>query len=244
MRSTMQDSPLTIGSIRQHGTTVHRDSEVVTATPDGSVDVVRRARRAGRPPGERAALPRASPATSGWRRSSGTTPSTSRRTSPSRPWAPCSTRSTSGCSPSSSSTSPTTPRTRSSSSTTRWSAAGQAARQLETVKHVLVVRTRRGVGRPGLAARAGKEVTLYDDLLAEQSEEFDWPEVDERDAAAMCYTSGTTGNPKGVVYSHRSAWLHSQAVCTAAVAGSTSTTGSCRSCRCSTPTPGVWPTPR
>ena len=37
------------------------------------------------------------------------------------------------------------------------------------------------------------------------AEDFDWPEVDERDAAAMCYTSGTTGNPKGVVYSHRSA---------------------------------------
>jgi fatty-acyl-CoA synthase len=42
--------------------------------------------------------------------------------------------------------------------------------------------------------------------------------VDELDAAAMCYTSGTTGNPKGVVYSHRSAWLHSQAVCTGGVA--------------------------
>ena len=39
------------------------------------------------------------------------------------------------------------------------------------------------------------------------------PSVDERDAAALCYTSGTTGNPKGVVYSHRSIWLHSMQVC-------------------------------
>ena len=44
---------------------------------------------------------------------------------------------------------------------------------------------------------------------------FDWVEVDEHDAAAMCYTSGTTGNPKGVVYSHRSIYLHSMQVCMA-----------------------------
>src|SRR5262249_2828697 len=51
------------------------------------------------------------------------------------------------------------------------------------------------------------------DLLAAASPTFDWPEVDERSAAAMCYTSGTTGNPKGVVYSHRSTYLHSIAPC-------------------------------
>ncbi len=67
----------------------------------------------------------------------------------------------------------------------------------------------------------GKEVHLYEDLLAAQGEEFDWPELDERDAAAMCYTSGTTGNPKGVVYSHRSSYLHSMAVGLGIVGGLT-----------------------
>ena len=53
----------------------------------------------------------------------------------------------------------------------------------------------------------------YADLLADQPDEFDWPAVDENAAAAMCYTSGTTGDPKGVVYTHRSIWLHSMQVC-------------------------------
>ena len=51
----------------------------------------------------------------------------------------------------------------------------------------------------------------YDELLGDQAAGFNWPDLDERAAAAMCYTSGTTGNPKGVVYSHRSTWLHSLA---------------------------------
>ena len=48
----------------------------------------------------------------------------------------------------------------------------------------------------------------YEDLLARQPTEYDWPELEERSAAALCYTSGTTGNPKGVLYSHRSTLLH------------------------------------
>src|SRR5664279_4179535 len=45
--------------------------------------------------------------------------------------------------------------------------------------------------------------------MAAEEPGYDWPTFDERQAAAMCYTSGTTGNPKGVAYSHRSAFLHS-----------------------------------
>lgn len=53
----------------------------------------------------------------------------------------------------------------------------------------------------------------YEDLIAEESEEFEWPEFDERTAAGLCYTSGTTGNPKGVMYSHRSTVLHAISAC-------------------------------
>lgn len=55
------------------------------------------------------------------------------------------------------------------------------------------------------------ETLDYDALLDAEEPGFEYPELDERAAAAMCYTSGTTGNPKGVAYSHRSTWLHSQA---------------------------------
>ena len=58
-----------------------------------------------------------------------------------------------------------------------------------------------------------KNPICYEELLAGQSERFDWPELDENEAASLCYTSGTTGNPKGVLYSHRSTLLHAMAEC-------------------------------
>ena len=65
------------------------------------------------------------------------------------------------------------------------------------------------------------ETLSYERLLAAEEPGFEWPELDERSAAAMCYTSGTTGNPKGVVYSHRSTWLHTMAEQSASSVGMT-----------------------
>ena len=53
----------------------------------------------------------------------------------------------------------------------------------------------------------------YEDLLAAENDQHTWPQFDEKTAAALCYTSGTTGNPKGVLYSHRSTLLHAYATC-------------------------------
>ncbi|HZZ82336.1 MAG TPA: long-chain fatty acid--CoA ligase, partial [Gemmataceae bacterium] len=61
----------------------------------------------------------------------------------------------------------------------------------------------------------------YENLLDAETAGFAFPDIDERSAVAMCYTSGTTGNPKGVVYSHRSIYLHSMAVASASGFGLT-----------------------
>jgi acyl-CoA synthetase (AMP-forming)/AMP-acid ligase II len=80
--------------------------------------------------------------------------------------------------------------------------------KMTTVRAVIAV----GHGDLDALTASGKTVIRYDDLLADQASLYDWPDIDEKSAAAMCYTSGTTGNPKGVVYSHRSTYLHSMAV--------------------------------
>ncbi len=79
-----------------------------------------------------------------------------------------------------------------------------------TVRHVVVS----GQANPSALAGHGAEIHDYEALLAAApSDEFSWAEVDERSGCAMCFTSGTTGHPKGVVYSHRSAVLHSMQMC-------------------------------
>ena len=74
--------------------------------------------------------------------------------------------------------------------------------EMKTVEHVIVVGEecdRSALPNP----------LSYEELVAAEDAGIEWPAIDETSAAAMCYTSGTTGNPKGVVYSHRSVFLHS-----------------------------------
>ncbi len=64
-----------------------------------------------------------------------------------------------------------------------------------------------------------RSVFCYEEILAAHAESFAWPQFDERSAAALCYTSGTTGNPKGVLYSHRSMVLNAMMLCASGVIG-------------------------
>jgi acyl-CoA synthetase (AMP-forming)/AMP-acid ligase II len=78
-----------------------------------------------------------------------------------------------------------------------------------SVERVIVMTTAAGLP----AAAAGHED--YESFIAGHPDRFDWPVLDERTASALCYTSGTTGHPKGVLYDHRSTVLHAYAGCMA-----------------------------
>ncbi|HET9842916.1 MAG TPA: long-chain fatty acid--CoA ligase, partial [Nocardioides sp.] len=220
MKSTMQDAQLTIGSLLTHGTTVHGDSEVVTATPDGTrsrtyADVGRRAaqlanglRGLGIDADQRVA-------TFMWNNAEHleaylAIPSMGAVLH--------------------------TLNIRLFPEQLVYIANHAQDRivivddtlvplfakelpKLETVTHVLVSGPDAAAADLNSLRVTGKQVLLYEEVVADRPDTFDWPQIDERDGAAMCYTSGTTGNPKGVVYSHRSAWLHSLAVSTGNAAG-------------------------
>jgi fatty-acyl-CoA synthase len=83
----------------------------------------------------------------------------------------------------------------------------QLAGKLPSVKHIVNLSN----GQPLPEHQLG-ELLDYETLLAGEKDDFAWPQLKERQAAAMCYTSGTTGNPKGTVYSHRSQFLHTMGV--------------------------------
>ncbi|KRE39596.1 long-chain fatty acid--CoA ligase [Janibacter sp. Soil728] len=222
MQSTMQDYPLTIGSLMRHGTQVHPDSEVVTATADGSRSI-----SYGELGGRVARLANGlrslgitgddRVATFQWNNQEhlegylaipamgAVLHTLNIRLFPEQLIYVAN-------------------HAQDKVVIVDDSLVGLLAAQLphlETVTHVLVAGPDAASANLDSLRSSGKEILLYEDVLAQQEETFDWPEVDERDAAAMCYTSGTTGNPKGVVYSHRSAYLHSLAVCTGDVAGLT-----------------------
>ncbi len=78
--------------------------------------------------------------------------------------------------------------------------------QIPNVEHLIVVAD--AGTDPDTVTELLGETLDYETLLAAAGPGYDYPEIDERAAAAMCYTSGTTGNPKGVAYSHRSTYLH------------------------------------
>ena len=87
-----------------------------------------------------------------------------------------------------------------------WPLIEQVAPQCPGVKGWVVMTTPEHMPETSVA-----NVHCYEDVISGQSDSFDWPAIDENEACALCYTSGTTGNPKGVLYSHRSTVLHTYA---------------------------------
>ena len=86
----------------------------------------------------------------------------------------------------------------------------QLAPLLKTVRTYIAM-----TDRQHMPASALTNLLCYEELLGEASPDYRWPRLDEAQASSLCYTSGTTGNPKGVLYSHRSTVLHAMQLCMA-----------------------------
>ena len=82
----------------------------------------------------------------------------------------------------------------------------KASIHFKTVKTLIVMTDNLNMINPQI--NKDIKVVCYEDFIKEESSDFSWPELDEKTASSLCYTSGTTGNPKGVLYSHRSTVLH------------------------------------
>jgi fatty-acyl-CoA synthase len=82
------------------------------------------------------------------------------------------------------------------------------ASSLKTVKGFIAM-----TDRAHMPAIKVDNLLCYEELIGAQDSDYAWPEFDENTASSLCYTSGTTGNPKGVLYSHRSTVLHAMAAC-------------------------------
>ena len=91
----------------------------------------------------------------------------------------------------------------------------RVAEGIEGVAHFILFNAHRGV------ETKLKNVLHYEELMADVDEDFDWRVSDENEAMGLCYTSGTTGDPKGVLYSHRSMYLHTIGECQANALGLT-----------------------
>ncbi len=89
--------------------------------------------------------------------------------------------------------------------------------KIPSIKTIVVM----GNGTPLPTDHGLGELLDYETLLAAEDDDYAWPKLSERMAASMCYTSGTTGNPKGVVYSHRSQFIHTMGVLQGASLGLT-----------------------
>ena len=85
-----------------------------------------------------------------------------------------------------------------------------AVGRTKTIQHWVALTDRAHMPAADIAAKI-PGLLCYEELIAAQSEQYDWPTFDENTASSLCYTSGTTGNPKGVLYSHRSTVLHTMA---------------------------------